>query len=141
MLTEERANALLSHWSIKCQCPVCASESEIYISDMQRRQLDRILEELDLPDVRTPQLVASLVEELEEIIDAEGLAADRGDIYGVVSRVYQEMGDYPTALRYADIGSKLQEQYKGWDDRRTWNAKRFVEYLKMRIRMNEQEKN
>ncbi|ROT40452.1 hypothetical protein SODALDRAFT_270606 [Sodiomyces alkalinus F11] len=140
ILAEDRADMILSHWSFQCKCPLCSSESEIYLSDMQRRQLDRIIEELDLPEVRTPQLVANLVEELEEIIDAEGLAAQRGDIYGIVSKVYSEMGDLREALRYAQVGSGLQEHFKGWDDRRTWNAKRFVEYLKMKIRMEEQEK-
>lgn len=93
------------------------------------------MEELNMPEVRSPQLVAELIDELEDIIDFEGLQAQRGDLYGIVSRVFSEMGDYTSALRYAETGSSLQEFYKGWDDGRTWNAKRFVEYLKMKIRM------
>lgn len=134
ILSDDRADLIMGTWGFQCKCALCANEVQTHVSDAHRRQMDRIMEELDMTEVRTPVLVADLADELEEMIDEEGLDAQRGDIYGILSRVYSEMGDFRGALRYAEKGSQKQEHYKGWDDVRTWQARRFVDILKMRIR-------
>lgn len=121
-------------WGFQCKCPLCEDQTAQHRSDSHRRQIDRILEELSMPQVRTLQLVKDLSDELEELLDEEGLDAQRGDLYGIISRVHGEMGDLKGALRVAEKGAGLQEYYKGWDDIRTFQAKRFVEILKMRLK-------
>ncbi|KAF3352477.1 hypothetical protein VdG1_08928 [Verticillium dahliae VDG1] len=128
-----RRDMIISSWGFECKCPICTDEGEMYLSDMHRRQLDRIMEELAMPEVRTPALVSELVSEMEDMIDDEALDSQRGDLYGVVSRVWSEVGDYAKALRYAERGMGLHEYYRGIDDSSTWQAKRFVDFLKMKI--------
>ncbi|KAM0273219.1 hypothetical protein ACHAQH_008387 [Verticillium albo-atrum] len=133
LLSDDRRDMIISSWGFECKCPICADDGEMYLSDMHRRQLDRIMEELAMPEVRTPSLVTELVGEMEDMIDDEALDSQRGDLYGVVSRVWSEIGDFAQALRYAERGMGLHEYYRGVDDTSTWQAKRFVEFLKMKI--------
>ncbi|KAG7134325.1 SET domain-containing protein 5 like [Verticillium longisporum] len=133
LLSDDRRDMIISSWGFECKCPICTDEGEMYLSDMHRRQLDRIMEELAMPEVRTPALVSELVSEMEDMIDDEALDSQRGDLYGVVSRVWSEVGDYAKALRYAERGMGLHEYYRGIDDSSTWQAKRFVDFLKMKI--------
>ncbi|KAM0335059.1 hypothetical protein ACHAQA_000093 [Verticillium albo-atrum] len=134
LMSDDRRDLIISTWGFECKCSLCSNDGELYLSDMHRRQLDRIMEELALPEVRTPALVTELVGELEDMIDDEALDVQRGDLYGVVSRVWSELGDFGEALRYAERGVGLHEYYKGADDSNTWQARRFVEYLKLKLR-------
>ena len=140
ILSDDRADLILGTWGFQCKCALCEDQTAQHKSDSRRRQIDRILEEMSMPEVRTLQLVNDLEDELEELLDEEGLDAQRGDLYGIISRAHSELGDLKGALKVAEKGAGLQEHYKGWDDFRTWQAKRFVEWLKMRIRMKAAQK-
>ncbi|KZL63659.1 a g-specific adenine glycosylase [Colletotrichum incanum] len=98
MLYEDRKQTL-QEWGFNCTCTLCSSPDDVAVSDTYRTRLQEILAELTDPAFRTPSLVAELTDELDDVMEREGLAAQAGEFYGMIARVYARMGEAETGRR------------------------------------------
>ncbi|GJC81409.1 hypothetical protein ColLi_04247 [Colletotrichum liriopes] len=122
MLSEDRKQTL-QEWGFNCTCALCSSPDDVAVSDTYRTRLQEILAEMTDPAFMTPSLVAELAGELDDVVEREGLAAQAGEFYGIVARVYAHMGEAETGRRYAKMAVEKMIQFAGYDDERTVRAR------------------
>lgn len=82
--------------------------------------------ELTDPSFGTPSLVSELSDELDDIMEREGLTAQAGDFYGIIAGVYAAMGEVETGRRYAALAVEKLLHFAGYDDERTVRAKEVL---------------
>ncbi|GKT44235.1 uncharacterized protein ColSpa_04416 [Colletotrichum spaethianum] len=128
MLYEDRKQSL-QEWGFNCTCTLCSSPADIAVSDAYRTRLQEILAELTDPAFSTPSLVAELTNELDDVMEQEGLTAQAGEFYGMIARVYVHMGEAETGRRYARMAVEKLVQFAGYDDDRTVKARGLLEEL------------
>ncbi|KAI1204898.1 SET domain-containing protein [Annulohypoxylon truncatum] len=131
-LVSEQRKALIREWGFNCSCSLCTDSKETAISDRRRGRIQDLLAELDDPDIRKPAPVKKRVDEILDLCEKEGLAAQIGDFYTIVAEVYSSMGDLELATKYGELAVKELKHYAGYDHERTKSATSFLEKLRIK---------
>ncbi|KAI0883926.1 SET domain-containing protein [Annulohypoxylon maeteangense] len=129
-LASEQRQTLIREWGFNCSCSLCASPDDTALSDRRRGRIQELLAELDDPDVRKPGLVKKRIDEILDLCEKEGLAAQIGDFYTIAAEVYLSMGDIGLARRYGELAVGELRHYAGYDHERTKSATSFLEKLR-----------
>ncbi|KAL0934342.1 uncharacterized protein CTRU02_211141 [Colletotrichum truncatum] len=124
MIYEDRQKTL-KDWGFNCTCSLCSSSSDIVAaSDGRRERIQQILSALDNPVFRSSTtLIGELADEVDVILEKEGLTAQRGDFYDILARVYIDMGDVKLGRKYAEMAAEKLAHFAGYDDERTERAR------------------
>ncbi|KAL7621034.1 hypothetical protein AAE478_008346 [Parahypoxylon ruwenzoriense] len=132
ILSEQR-QSLIREWGFNCTCSLCASPDDTAASDRRRGRIQALLEDLDRPEARNRAAVEERVEEILDLCDKEGLAAQVGDFYAIVADIYSSMGDLDLARKHGGLALEELRHYAGYDHERTRNAAAFLENLSRRV--------
>lgn len=124
MASKDRQKAL-QDWGFNCTCSLCGSgPTALAASDGRRARVQQALSALEDPWLRgSAALVAELADEAEQTLEEEGLAAQKGELHGILAGVYADMGDGETAGRYAASAVEKLAHFAGYDDERTERAR------------------
>ncbi|KAF6824423.1 hypothetical protein CPLU01_10854 [Colletotrichum plurivorum] len=127
MVSRERQQAL-QDWGFNCTCSLCGSgPAALAASDGRRARVQQALSALEDPWLRgSAALVAELADEAEQALEEEGLAAQKGELHGILASVYADMGDGETAVKYAASAVEKLAHFAGYDDERTERARGFL---------------
>ncbi|KAF6795335.1 hypothetical protein CSOJ01_13492 [Colletotrichum sojae] len=127
MVSRERQQAL-QDWGFNCTCSLCGSgPAALAASDGRRARVQQALSALEDPWLRgSAALVAELADEAEQALEEEGLAAQKGELHGILAGVYADMGDGETAVKYAASAVEKLAHFAGYDDERTERARGFL---------------
>ncbi|KAI2472254.1 SET domain-containing protein [Annulohypoxylon bovei var. microspora] len=128
-LVSEQRQTLIREWGFNCTCSLCTSPKDTAISDRRRGRIQDLLAELDDPKIRKHALVKKRVDEILDLCEKEGLAAQIGDFYSIVAEVYSSMGDLKLARKFGELAVKELKHYAGYDHERTKSATLFLETL------------
>ncbi|KAI1408280.1 SET domain-containing protein [Hypoxylon sp. FL1857] len=134
-LQSEQRQTLIREWGFNCTCSLCTSAAETAVSDRRRGRIQDLLAELDRPEIRNHAAVKRRVDEILDLCDKEGLAAQVGDFYAIVAELYSNMGDLDLAKKYGELAVKELTHYAGYDHERTRSATLFLENLRGRARV------
>ncbi|KAI0835456.1 SET domain-containing protein [Hypoxylon sp. FL0890] len=133
-LSEQR-QALVREWGFNCTCSLCTSPAETEISDRRRGRIQDLLAELDRPEIRNHAAVKKRVDEILDLCNKEGLAAQVGDFYTIIAELYSNMGDLDLAKKYGELAVGELTHYAGYDHQRTRSATLFLENLRSKSRV------
>ncbi|KAK2774939.1 hypothetical protein CKAH01_12992 [Colletotrichum kahawae] len=126
MLYADRQRTLQA-WGFNCTCSLCSSASAVAVSDARRGRMQEIVSAFSNNNrvfrSSPPALMAALAEELEGVLEEEGLSAQKGDFYDMVARAYVDMGEVETGRRYARLAVEKLVHFAGYDDERTERAR------------------
>ncbi|KAI8956815.1 SET domain-containing protein [Daldinia sp. FL1419] len=128
-LLSEQRQSLIKEWGFNCTCSLCTSPEASAVSDRHRARIQELLSDLDLPEKQNHKDVEKMVEEILDLCEKESLAAQVGDVYGIIAEVYSTMGDVDSARKYAELAVKELKHYAGYDHQRTRSAVKFLESL------------
>ncbi|KAI0116661.1 SET domain-containing protein [Hypoxylon sp. NC0597] len=134
-LPSEQRQSLIREWGFNCTCSLCTSPAETAISDRRRGRIQDLLAELDRPEVRNHAAAKKRVEEILDLCNKEGLAAQLGDFYAIVAELYSDMGYLDLAKKYGELAVKELMHYAGYDHERTRSATLFLENLRRKGHM------
>ncbi|OTA62636.1 SET domain-containing protein [Hypoxylon sp. EC38] len=132
-LQSEQRQSLIREWGFNCSCSLCTSPAETAISDRRRGRIQDLLAELDRPEVRNHAGVKERVDEILDLCNKEGLAAQLGDFYAIVAELYSNMGYLDLAKKYGELAVKELMHYAGYDHERTRSATLFLENLHRKV--------
>ncbi|KAI8311440.1 SET domain-containing protein 5 [Colletotrichum sp. SAR11_240] len=105
MLYADRQRTL-QEWGFNCTCSLCSSASAVAVSDARRGRMQEIVSALNNKVFRSsPARMAELAEELDCILEEEGLSAQKGDFYDILARAYVDMGEVETGRRLLSPGT------------------------------------
>ncbi|KAH9227240.1 hypothetical protein K456DRAFT_1765869 [Colletotrichum gloeosporioides 23] len=123
MLYADRQRTL-QEWGFNCTCSLCSSASAVAVSDARRGRMQEIVSALNNKVFRSsPARMAELAEEVDSILEEEGLSAQKGDFYDILARAYVDMGEVETGRRYARLAVEKLVHFAGYDDERTERAR------------------
>lgn len=122
MLSSDRRDSLAA-FNFECRCPLCAAtRDEISSSDQNRQRIQEILVSLD--SIRRGYTTAvdlkdvqSLASEMISLAGEEDLGPSTMKRYGHdLMRIFFELGDVPSAMKYAESSLVLSEEFDGPED-------------------------
>ncbi|KAH9899047.1 SET domain-containing protein [Xylariomycetidae sp. FL2044] len=133
-LLSHQRRPMIEGWGFNCTCSLCSSPKDLDISDRQRNRIQKLLVELDQPEIRTHEKVHERIVEITELCVREGITAQLGDFYNIISDIYLDMGDVGLARKYGEMAVKELRYYAGYDHERTEKAMLFLETLEAKKR-------
>ena len=134
-LPRETRQEMIRGWGFNCTCSLCsASAAEVETSDRQRLRIQDVLASFDDPVNHTHDKVHRALDEVLELVGREGMEAQIGDFYGIIARIYRDMGDLERAVEYARMAVKEIRHYAGFDNERTVDAERFWDEVEGQFR-------
>ncbi|KAI1503458.1 hypothetical protein F5X99DRAFT_417223 [Biscogniauxia marginata] len=134
-LLSEQRQALIREWGFNCTCSLCASHQDLVVSDRRQASIQRLLEELENPKLRSDTAINERVLKILELCHDEGLEAQIGEFYMIIADIYFSVGDLDSAKSYGELAVKELRYYAGYDNERTTRAIMFLEGLDKRLRI------
>ncbi|KAK4166847.1 hypothetical protein QBC43DRAFT_256544 [Cladorrhinum sp. PSN259] len=113
MVTEERQSTLEKVWGFKCKCSLCSSPpSVLEKSDSNRKEI-RLLQDqvVELAQKGKYEDAVAAAERMFDLIEAEGLTEQMGDMYEVPARLNYHVGNLEKALEYT---LKVKHEIEGY---------------------------
>lgn len=124
LISDQRQETLHHNWGFRCTCSLCTDAKATDISDRQRARLAKILQ--DINDIQPGHLLdegfKNTIVEIEELVEREGLTAQSGDLYGLISDTWLGIGNAGMAREFAGNAVKVQGNFAGVDNERTLRA-------------------
>ena len=128
LLYEDR-QYLLQRWGFNCTCALCSSPTARAASDGRLLRIQAILDELKVKENRSHTMVGKLTVEVLNLLEAEGLWAQVGDFYTVLTQVHLEMNNVRVAKKYAEMTLESRIMYSGAESESMEKAERMVRQL------------
>jgi len=127
----QRQHLVTSKWGFTCTCPLCkASAENRAASDRRRDNVDVILGGVrQRENITRRDRVQRAVGALEELVKAEGLSAQFGDLLVLIADSCLNVGDYELARKIGEQALRLQKRYAGVDNERSYQVERLLEVV------------
>ncbi|KAK3370654.1 hypothetical protein B0H63DRAFT_487371 [Podospora didyma] len=125
LVSDQRSSMLKGQWGFNCTCPLCSDAKASTASDDNRNRVADILKMLGGGSGLSSGALRAAVAEMEDLVAEEGMAAQIGDLYGIVADVCLTMGNLGMARELAEQTLDVQRWYAGVDNERTTKALEF----------------
>ncbi|KAK3377509.1 hypothetical protein B0H63DRAFT_502266 [Podospora didyma] len=111
MPTPYRAKSL-ANWGFNCTCGLCSAPAEAReASDQRRERLVDIFYAMDKVPQSDYQELVDLTREFVDLLQIERLEAKVGEYFQAFMRIYYNIGDADSAMRYAKAALRYAETF------------------------------